>query len=184
MNRDTLRQLAVWIGVIATIVVNGLANALPINNQMTGDIANQYKGQNLWLPAGYVFAIWGLIYAGFIAFAIYQTLPHKPRIHDCGASGGRLSSPAHQYHLAALLPLQSIRSVHRGDARPASRPDRHLPCCSAATRRYPRGRTLGGSPCSSASTWAGSRSRRCANVAACVRGQRAGPVSRSAPWHG
>ena len=42
MNRDTVRQVAVWIAVIATIVVNALANALPINNQATGDIANQY----------------------------------------------------------------------------------------------------------------------------------------------
>jgi benzodiazapine receptor len=87
MNRDTLRQLAVWMGVIATIVVSGLANALPFNNQATGDIANQYRGQNLWLPAGYVFAIWGLIYVGFIAYAVYQTLPaqtENPRLRRIG----------------------------------------------------------------------------------------------------
>ncbi len=87
MNRDAIRQIAVWVGVIATIVVNGLANALPINNQMTGDIANQYKGQNLWLPAGYVFSIWGLIYVGLIAYAIYQSLPRQrenPRLRRIG----------------------------------------------------------------------------------------------------
>lgn len=87
MNRDTIRQIAVWASVIATIVVNGLANALPINNQMTGDIANQYKGENLWLPAGYVFSIWGLIYIGLIAYAIYQSLPRQrenPRLRRIG----------------------------------------------------------------------------------------------------
>jgi len=87
MNRDTIRQIAVWVSVIATIVVNGLANALPINNQMTGDIANQYKGENLWLPAGYVFSIWGLIYLGLIAYAIYQSLPRQrenPRLRRIG----------------------------------------------------------------------------------------------------
>jgi hypothetical protein len=74
-TRDTIRQIAVWVAAIATIVVNALANALPINNQPTGDIANQFKGVNFWLPAGYVFAIWGLIYVGFIAYAIFQSLP-------------------------------------------------------------------------------------------------------------
>jgi hypothetical protein len=77
MNRDTLRQIAVWVSVVATIAVNALANALPINNQATGDIANQYLGQNYWLPAGYVFAIWGLIYVGYISYAIFQSLPSQ-----------------------------------------------------------------------------------------------------------
>ena len=87
MHRDIVRQIAVWASVVATIVVNGLANALPINNQMTGDIANQYKGQNLWLPAGYVFSIWGLIYLGLIAYAVYQSLPRQrenPRLRRIG----------------------------------------------------------------------------------------------------
>ena len=87
MHRDRARQLAVWVGLIATLIVNGLSNALPINNQTAATIANQYKGQNLWLPAGYVFSIWGLIYAGLIAYAIYQTLPSQgenPRLRRIG----------------------------------------------------------------------------------------------------
>lgn len=84
---DTIRQIAVWVAVVATIVVNALANILPINNQLTGDIANQYKGTNLFLPAGYVFAIWGLIYVGLIAYAIFQSLPaqrENPRLRAIG----------------------------------------------------------------------------------------------------
>jgi hypothetical protein len=90
MNRDTqdtIRQIAVWVATIATIVVNALANALPINNQLTGDIANQYKGTNLWLPAGYVFSIWGLIYVGLLAYSVYQSLPaqrENPRLRAIG----------------------------------------------------------------------------------------------------
>jgi len=87
MDRDTIRQIAVWVGIVATIVVNALANALPINNQATGDIANQFKGQNYWLPAGYVFAIWGLIYLGLVAYAVYQSLPSQrenPRLRMIG----------------------------------------------------------------------------------------------------
>ncbi len=86
-TRDTIRQIAVWVAAVATIVVNGLAESIPINNQTSGEIANQYKGQNLWLPAGYVFAIWGLIYVGFIAYAIFQSLPSQrgnPRLRAIG----------------------------------------------------------------------------------------------------
>ena len=87
MNRDTTRQIAVWIALIATIIVNGLSNGLPINNQTAADIANQYKGVNLWLPAGYVFSIWGLIYIGLLAYAIFQSLPSQrenPRLRRIG----------------------------------------------------------------------------------------------------
>ena len=59
--------------VIATIVVNGLANALPINDQQTGEISDRFNVY--FTPAGYVFSIWGLIYLGLVVFAIYQLLP-------------------------------------------------------------------------------------------------------------
>lgn len=88
MNRDTIRQLAVWVAVILMIVVNGLAGSTTaLNRQLTGDVANRYLGRNLWLPAGYVFAIWGLIYVGIIAYAIYQSLPaqrENPRLRAIG----------------------------------------------------------------------------------------------------
>ncbi len=61
------------LAVIATIAVNGLANALPINGQTTGEISDRFAV--FFVPAGYVFSIWGLIYMGLIAFAIYQALP-------------------------------------------------------------------------------------------------------------
>lgn len=83
LSGDAVRIIAVWAATIATIVVNALANALPINNQPTGDIANQFLGKNYWLPDGYVFAIWGVIYIGWIAYSIFQTLPaqrNNPRL--------------------------------------------------------------------------------------------------------
>ncbi len=63
----------VALSVLATLVANGLANALPINGQTTGEISDRFPV--LFTPAGYVFAIWGLIYVGLIAIAIYQSLP-------------------------------------------------------------------------------------------------------------
>ncbi len=76
MSKDTLRQLANTASVILTLTVNILASALPLNNQNTGAISDRFKVY--FVPAGYVFAIWGLIYLGWIAFTFYQFRPaHK-----------------------------------------------------------------------------------------------------------
>jgi len=73
MNKDRVRQFLVIVAVLATIVINGLANALPINGQGTGEISDRFDV--FFVPAGYVFSIWGLIYLGLIAYAGYQALP-------------------------------------------------------------------------------------------------------------
>jgi len=58
------------LGFLGTVIVNGLANALPINNKTTGELSDQYP--NLFVPAGLTFSIWGLIYILLAIFAIYQ----------------------------------------------------------------------------------------------------------------
>lgn len=73
MNKNIIRQSVNVVAVIATIVANGLANALPLNGQTTGEISDRF--QVYFVPAGYVFSIWGLIYLGLILFAVYQALP-------------------------------------------------------------------------------------------------------------
>jgi translocator protein len=73
VNRDLLRQIVIPLATLATLVANGLANALPLNGQTTGEISDRFPV--LFTPAGYVFSIWGLIYVGLIAFSIYQALP-------------------------------------------------------------------------------------------------------------
>ncbi len=85
MNRDILRQTVNVVAVVAVIVVNGLANALPLNGQTTGEISDRF--QVYFVPAGYVFSIWGLIYLGLLAFAVYQALPAQrdnPRLRPIG----------------------------------------------------------------------------------------------------
>jgi benzodiazapine receptor len=85
MNKIKLRQVIVVVFVIATIVVNGLATALPLNEQTTGEISDRF--QVYFVPAGYVFSIWGLIYLGLGAYAIYQALPAQagnPRLNRIG----------------------------------------------------------------------------------------------------
>jgi benzodiazapine receptor len=85
MQRDTSRQWVNVLAVLAVIVINGLANALPLNGQTTGEISDRF--QVYFVPAGYVFSIWGLIYLGLIAFAVYQALPSQrdnPRLRRIG----------------------------------------------------------------------------------------------------
>jgi hypothetical protein len=83
--QNIIRQISVVITVLATVVVNGLANALPINGLNTGEISDRFTVY--FVPAGYVFSIWGLIYLGLIAFAIFQALPaqrENPRMRATG----------------------------------------------------------------------------------------------------
>ena len=61
------------VSILAAIVVNGLANILPINNLLTGEVSDSFGA--LFTPAGYVFAIWGVIYLSLTVFAVYQVLP-------------------------------------------------------------------------------------------------------------
>lgn len=85
MNRDMVRQFANIMGVSVVLIINSLSQTLPFNNQTSADIANQYP--NYFLPANYVFGIWGLIYIGLIAFAIFQALPSQrenPRLRSIG----------------------------------------------------------------------------------------------------
>ena len=85
MSKDNLRQYANLLSVILALAVNVLATALPLNNQTTAQISDRFKVY--FVPAGYVFAIWGLIYIGWIAFVVYQFLPaHKesPRLRKLG----------------------------------------------------------------------------------------------------
>ncbi len=70
MNRDVVRQMLVVVATIAMITVNVLANALPLNGLNTGEISDRFD--ILFVPAGYVFSIWSLIYLGMIAYSIYQ----------------------------------------------------------------------------------------------------------------
>jgi hypothetical protein len=81
----TFRQIAVVIVILATITINILANALPINGLNTGQVSDSFKVY--FVPAGYVFSIWGIIYIGLIAYAVYQALPsqrNNPRLQSTG----------------------------------------------------------------------------------------------------
>ncbi|RDE10697.1 MAG: hypothetical protein C4K49_12720 [Candidatus Thorarchaeota archaeon] len=63
-------QAANVLAIFATILVNLLANILPLNGVFTGKVSDSYP--NLFTPSGYVFTIWGVIYVLLVTFMIYQ----------------------------------------------------------------------------------------------------------------
>jgi benzodiazapine receptor len=70
-----LLQVANVVGYIGVFAVNILANALPLNGKTTAELSDIYP--NLFVPAGYVFSVWGVIYLLLFAFAIYQASPAR-----------------------------------------------------------------------------------------------------------
>ena len=85
MRKINLRQILNIVAILAVIIVNFLANALPINGQTTGEVSDRFE--IYFVPAGYVFSIWGLIYVALVAFAVYQALPAQrdnPRLERVG----------------------------------------------------------------------------------------------------
>jgi hypothetical protein len=52
------------------IVMNYLANALPLNGKTTGALSDSFP--NLFVPAGITFSIWGVIYLLLLAFCVAQ----------------------------------------------------------------------------------------------------------------
>ena len=55
--------------VILVLFVNYYSQTGNINNQTVGALSNEYD--NLFTPAGYAFAIWGIIFLALLAYAIY-----------------------------------------------------------------------------------------------------------------
>jgi hypothetical protein len=85
MSKDTIRQLANLFTVLLALTVNTLAVALPLNGQDTGEISDRFDVY--FVPAGYVFSIWSLIFLGWIVFTIFQLQPSQkenPRLRRLG----------------------------------------------------------------------------------------------------
>lgn len=81
---------------LITLVVNGLANTTLLNNRTTAQVSDLYP--TLITPAGYVFAIWGIIYVLLVAFVIYQALPSQ-------------KNKAYQKQVSILFILSSLFNI-------------------------------------------------------------------------
>ena len=66
-------QIGNIIAYAAVLTVNILSSALPLNGRTAGEISDALP--SYFTPAGYTFAIWGLIYLALLGFTVYQALP-------------------------------------------------------------------------------------------------------------
>ena len=71
------RQWLTIAAVLLAITINALSNFYPPAGKNIGEVSNTTFADVLITPAGYAFAIWGVIYVGLIAFSIYQALPDQ-----------------------------------------------------------------------------------------------------------
>lgn len=67
-TKGLILKIATVASVLVMFVVNILANALPINGMTTGELSDGIA--SYFVPAGYVFSIWGLIYLGIILYLV------------------------------------------------------------------------------------------------------------------
>lgn len=76
-SKNIIRQVVTLAAVILAFIINVLSNIFPLNGLTIGGVSNTLFKDVLIVPANYAFAIWGLIYIGLFAFAIYQVLPSQ-----------------------------------------------------------------------------------------------------------
>jgi hypothetical protein len=69
-KRQILILLLNSIGFILVLIVNYLANAIPLGGMNTGAVSELYP--NLFVPAGFTFAIWGVIYLALLVMLADQ----------------------------------------------------------------------------------------------------------------
>jgi benzodiazapine receptor len=63
-----MKIIITWLLFVGVIAVNALANILPINGYNTGQISAFYP--NAFVPAGFTFSIWGIIYLLLLCYTI------------------------------------------------------------------------------------------------------------------
>jgi hypothetical protein len=71
--RDGTRAAAVVLAAVAQIAGSPVGTALA--GRSVGDVSDDTR--SLITPAGWAFTIWGLIFAGCLAWAVYQALPGR-----------------------------------------------------------------------------------------------------------
>ena len=66
-----MKIILTWLLFAGVIAVNALANILPINGYNTGQVSALYP--NAFVPAGFTFSIWGIIYLLLFSYTIGYT---------------------------------------------------------------------------------------------------------------
>ncbi|MCB8944503.1 MAG: tryptophan-rich sensory protein [Ardenticatenaceae bacterium] len=72
-EKISLIQVANILAFAVAIIVNVLSNVLPLNGRTAEQVSDALP--SYFTPAGYTFAIWGLIYTALLGYVIFQALP-------------------------------------------------------------------------------------------------------------
>ncbi len=67
---NLILKISMAVAYFAMVMINYLANALPIGGVTTGEASDAYS--NLYTPAGVTFSIWGIIYILLLVHTLYQ----------------------------------------------------------------------------------------------------------------
>lgn len=94
MIYSNLKRVLIVLGTIFTLVLNLLANLLPINNLTTAELSDKYTVY--FVPAGYVFSVWGIIYLFLIAYAILQITEKSAKLQ-------KVFNAIFPFHLTGLI---------------------------------------------------------------------------------
>ena len=73
MKIKTARKFFIPLGVLAALVVNILADVIPLNGHTTVELFHQFK--IFFSPADYVYSLKILVYILLIGFAVFQFVP-------------------------------------------------------------------------------------------------------------
>ena len=82
------------VGLIIVLTLNALANILPINGYNTGQISAFYP--NYFVPAGFTFSIWSVIYLMLIGFVICSIAATGKKMKDSAKQTIKIASPYFQ----------------------------------------------------------------------------------------
>lgn len=114
MNAGQLKWINLF-GFVLVLALNYAANALPLNGMTTGELSEFYP--NRFVPAGFTFAIWGLIYALLLGFIIVNFVPAYAKLvekiqlwffYSCVANAGWIYLWHHKLVLPSLLVMLVI----------------------------------------------------------------------------
>lgn len=94
MIYSNLKRALIVLGTIFALLLNLLANLLPINNLTTAELSDKYAVY--FVPAGYVFSIWGIIYIFLIAYTVLQITEKSEKFQ-------KLFNTIFPFYLAGLL---------------------------------------------------------------------------------
>lgn len=77
-RKQLMSRMLVVLATVLMIAINALANTRGLGGVTTGAMSGRYDVP--FTPAGFVFAIWGLIYVGLLTFTLYQAFAVSERL--------------------------------------------------------------------------------------------------------